>query len=137
MRSLKWGPIGAGDIVRRRVAPALAGLDSCEIVAVSRERAELAEGFETEFGINRWYADWHDLLTDDSVDAVYIATPVFLHAEQTIAAADAGKHVLCEKSMALYARECDAMIATAHPNGVKLGVAYYPRFYPVLEPSGS
>ncbi len=65
MRSLKWGPIGAGDIVRRRVAPALAGLDSCEIVAVSRERAELAEGFETEFGINRWYADWRDLLADD------------------------------------------------------------------------
>jgi len=133
MRSIKWGLIGAGDIARRRIAPAMAELDNCEVVGVSRERAELAEVFAAEFGIKSWHADWRDLLADDGVDAVYIATPVFLHAEQAIAAAEAGKHVLCEKPMALDARECDAMIAAARSNGVKLGIAYYRRFYPVLE----
>jgi predicted dehydrogenase len=61
---------------------------------------------------------------------VYIATPVYLHAQQTVAAADAGKHVLCEKPMALSINECDEMIAACKANGVKLGVAYYRRFYP-------
>ena len=72
-------------------------------------------------------------MTDDEIDAVYIATPVFLHAEQTIAAAEAGKHVLCEKPMALNVEECDRMIAACKANNVKLGIAYYRRFYPVLE----
>lgn len=133
MKPLKWGLIGAGDIVRRRVAPAMVELDNCEVVAVSRDRAELAESFAAEFGIGRWYAEWREMLADESVDAVYIATPVYLHAEQTIAAAEAGKHILCEKPMAMDVRECDAMIAAARANGVKLGVAYYRRFYPVLE----
>jgi predicted dehydrogenase len=69
---------------------------------------------------------------DSQVDAVYIATPVRLHAEQAIAAAEAGKHVLCEKPMALDVAECERMIAAAHENGVRLGVAYYRHHYPVV-----
>ena len=68
----------------------------------------------------------------DDIDAVYVATPPAPHAEQTIAAAEAGKHVLCEKPMAMDTASCDRMIAAAQANGVKLGVAYYRRFYPVL-----
>jgi len=67
------------------------------------------------------------------IEAVYIATPVHLHASQTIAAAEAGKHVLCEKPMAMDQAECDRMIAACHSHGVKLGVAYYRHFYPVIE----
>ena len=75
---------------------------------------------------------WQQLLLDDEVDAIYVATPVYLHAEQTIAAAEAGKHVLCEKPMALNVAECDRMMAACRANNVKLGVAYYRHFYPVV-----
>lgn len=104
----------------------------CELTAVSRAKAQLAESFAGEFGALRWYSDWQQLLLDKEIDAVYVATPVHLHAEQTIAAADAGKHVLCEKPMALDVAECDEMIAACRANNVKLGVAYYRHFYPVV-----
>jgi predicted dehydrogenase len=101
-------------------------------VAVSRAQSQLAESFAKEFGARRWYTDWRELLKDDDIDAVYVATPVYLHAEQTIAAIEAGKHVLCEKPMALNVAECDQMIAARNRNKVKLGVAYYRHFYPVI-----
>jgi predicted dehydrogenase len=128
---VRWGLVGCGDIARRRVAPAL-GTGACELVAVSRNRAELAEEFAREFAARRWYADWRELVRDEEIDAVYVATPVHLHAEQTIAAAEAGKHVLCEKPMALNAAECDRMIAAGRAHKVRLGVAYYRHFYPVV-----
>ena len=129
---VRWGIIGAGDIVRRRVAPAINDLPNCELIAIARANADKAAESAREFGARRWYADWRDMLEDDEIDAVYVATPVYLHASQTIAAAEAGKHVLCEKPMAMNAAECDEMIAACDANGVKLGVAYYRRFYPVL-----
>ena len=129
---VRWGLIGCGDISRKRVAPALRDSPFCELVAVSRARAELAESFAREFGARRWCAEWQELLTDYEVDAIYVATPVHLHAEQTIAAAERGKHVLCEKPMALSVADCDRMIAACRANDVKLGVAYYRHFYPVV-----
>jgi predicted dehydrogenase len=133
MRRLRWGLIGCGDIARRRVAPALRELPNCELVAVSRARAELAESFAAEFGARRWYGDWRRLIADEEVEAVYVATPVHLHAEQVVAAAEAGKHVLCEKPMAMSAAECDRMIEACAASGVRLGVAYYRHFYPAVE----
>lgn len=133
MSQIRWGLIGCGDIARKRVAPALRDSPLGELVAVSRAQAELAAVFAREFGARRWYADWRELLLDHEVDAVYIATPVHLHAEQTIAAAEAGKHVLCEKPMALDVAECDRMIAACRANDVRLGVAYYRHFYPVVQ----
>jgi len=133
MQKLNWGLIGCGDISRKRVAPALRDLPDCELVAVNRANAALAEEFAQAFGARRWYRDWRELLADDEVQAVYIATPVSLHAEQTIAAAEAGKHVLCEKPMALNVAECDRMLAACAANGVKLGIAYYRHFYPVIQ----
>lgn len=132
MSVLKWGVIGAGDIVRKRVASALTDLPTCELTAICRSRPELGGSIAAEFGATRWYGDWKEMLGDDEIDAVYIATPVFVHAEQTIAAAEAGKHVLCEKPMAISTADCDRMIAAGRANDVKLGIAYYRRFYPVL-----
>lgn len=132
MQKLNWGLIGCGDISRKRVAPALRDLPNCELVAVNRANAALAEAFAQEFGARRWYAHWRELLADPEIEAVYLATPVSLHAEQAIAAAEAGKHVLCEKPMALSVAECDQMIAACAANGVQLGIAYYRHFYPVL-----
>jgi predicted dehydrogenase len=129
---LRWGLVGCGDISRRRVAPALRDSPICELIAVSRAKAERAESFAREFGARRWYADWRPLLLDDEIDAIYVATPVHLHAEQTIAAAEAGKHVLCEKPMALNVADCDRMIAACRVNKVSLGIAHYRHFYPVV-----
>lgn len=129
---VKWGLIGCGDIARKRVAPALRDLPNCELVAVSRANFAQAEAFAREFGARRWYKDWQELIVDEEVEAVYIATPVHLHAAQAIAAAEAGKHVLCEKPMALSFADCDRMIAACDANNVRLGIAYYRRFYPVV-----
>lgn len=130
---LRWGIIGAGDIVRKRIVPAIQETLNSERIAIARGRAELAEAFAREFGIPRWYSKYEELLADTEIDAVYIASPVFLHAEHTIAAARAGKHVLCEKPMAMDVAECEKMIEECRTNGVKLGIAYYRRFYPVIE----
>jgi len=133
MKKLRWGLIGCGDIAGKRVAPALRDLPNCDFVAVSRARFELAESFAAEFGAGKWYRTVDELLKDDEIEAVYVATPVNLHCPHTIAAAESGKHVLCEKPMAMNPAECDRMIAGCRANNVKLGIAYYRRFYPVID----
>jgi len=132
MTNLRWGLIGAGDIVRRRVADALTNGRGSTLSAVCRGRADLAEAVARDIGADRAHRSWQDLVRDPDIDAVYVATPVVLHAAQTIAAAEAGKHVLCEKPMAMNVGECDRMIAACRASGVQLGVAYYRRFYPVV-----
>ena len=129
---VKWGLIGCGDIAKKRVAPALRDLENCDFVAVTRARSELAKSFAEQFGAGKFYDTLNGLLGDEEIQAVYIATPVYLHAGHTIAAAQAGKHVLCEKPMAMDLAECDRMIAACRANGVKLGVAYYRHFYPLV-----
>src|SRR5688572_12941890 len=128
MGSLKWGLIGCGDIAQKRVAPALRNLPNCQLRAITRFQAGLAQSFANEFGARRWYRSCNELLADKEIEAVYIATPVHLHAVQTITAAEAGKHVLCEKPMAMSVKECDEMIAACQANNVKLGIAYYRHF---------
>jgi predicted dehydrogenase len=130
--TVRFGLIGCGDIARKRVAPAIVELSNCELLTVNRGRAELARAFAEEFGARRWHSDWQDAVRDPEIDAVYIATPVYLHAEQAIAAAEAGKHVLCEKPIALNAAEGQKMVDACRANGVRLGVAYYRNFYPVV-----
>jgi predicted dehydrogenase len=132
LNPVRWGLIGAGDIVRKRAGEALREGRGCELAAVSRARADRVEAFAHEVGASRWYADWRDLVRDDEIHAVYVATPVHLHAEQTIAAAEAGKHVLCEKPMAMNVAECDRMLAACRDSGVRLGIAYYRHFYPAV-----
>ena len=128
---VRWGLIGCGDIAAKRVAMALRDAPGSRLVAVSRRQADRAAECARRFGASRWHASWEDLIRSE-VDAVYIATPVALHARMAIAAAEAGKHVLCEKPMAKDVEECDGMVRAAEANGVKLGVAYYRRFYPVV-----
>ena len=129
---VRWGLVGAGDIAEKRVAPALAYTARSELVAISRRRAELAKSFADRFGARFSCATWQELVAAEEIDAVYVATPVNLHAPITIRAAEAGKHVLCEKPMALSVADCDGMIGAAAANGVKLGVAYYRHLYPMI-----
>jgi predicted dehydrogenase len=114
------------------VAAALRDAPGSTLAAVSRARADLAQASAAAFGADRWHARWEDLVNDPGIDAVYVATPVHLHAAQTIAAAAAGKHVLCEKPMAMDVAECDRMIAACRASHVTLGIAYYRHFYPAV-----
>jgi predicted dehydrogenase len=132
MKIIKWGLIGCGDISRKRVAPGIRAAAKSSLVAVNRLDYAKAESFAKEFGAEKWVADWKDLISDDTIDAVYIATPVYQHAEQTIAAAEAGKHVLCEKPMAISTDDADKMIDACKANNVKLGVAFYRHFFPAI-----
>lgn len=132
MTEIKWGLIGCGDISQKRVAPGLRDAVKSTLVSVNRSDFSKAMSFAKKFGADKWIENWEDLVTDTDINAVYIATPVYLHAEQTIAAAEAGKHVLCEKSMAMNTAEADKMIDACKANNVKLGIAYYRNFYPAV-----
>jgi predicted dehydrogenase len=132
MKKLRWALLGCGDIAQKRVAPALRDLENCEFVGVCREQADLALDFAKKFGAKKYYNSADELVGDSQIDAVYVATPVYLHAEHTVAAAEAKKHVLCEKPMALNLDECDEMITACQTNNVKLGIAYYRHFYPII-----
>lgn len=132
MKKLKWGLIGCGDIVQKRVGPAFIELKNCNLIAVSRANKNLVKECAEKLKAKKWYYNWEDIVKDKEIDAVYIATPVYLHADQTIACAKAGKHVLCEKPMAMNTKECNKMIAVCKKNNVKLSIAYYRHFYPVI-----
>src|SRR5262245_15164277 len=128
-----WGILGCGDIVRKRVARAILDEPRSRLRAVCRRDPNKLRDFCQALGVERSYTQDAELLADPAIDAVYIATPVHLHLPQTLAAAAAGKHVLVEKPMARTVAECDAMIASCRERGVRLGVAYYRRFYPIVQ----
>lgn len=131
--TIRWGILGCGDVARRRVAGAIQQDAESELLAACRRNSEALQQFCGEFGVPRGYSDEVDLIADPDIDAVYIATPVDRHLPQTLACAGVGKHVLCEKPMAMSISECDEMISACRQAGVRLGVAYYRRCYPVIE----
>ena len=132
MKPLHWGIIGCGDVVLRRVGPAFGALENCTVQAVARRDATRLEAGRKALGALRGYDDWRQLLADESVQAVYVATPVNRHAAQVVAAARAGKHVLCEKPLGMSAAECRQMIDVCRACRVQLGVAYYRHYYPAV-----
>lgn len=129
--AVRWGIIGAGGVARRRTMPAINKARDAELVALMVRDQARAEQLAAEFGARHPYSDWRLLLKDPDVDAVHIATPVYLHAEQVIAAAEAGKHVLCDKPMALSTVEVRRMIEACRANGVHLQVCFLMRFWSV------
>ena len=130
--TIRWGLIGAGDIANKRVASAIQNDPNSDLVAVCRRSKRDLHEFADRFSIANRYTDVKQLLSLKELDAVYIATPVDCHCPQTIAAAQAGRHVLVEKPMALDPDQCQEMIDTCERVGVLLGVAYYRRFYPIV-----
>jgi len=126
--TIGWGILGAGDIARKQTARAIGAARNARLAAVLRRDLAAARAFADEFGADRAYDQIDALLADPAVHAVYIATPVHLHAGHTLAAARAGKHVLVEKPMALSTAECSAMLAACRAAGVRLMVSYYQRF---------
>jgi predicted dehydrogenase len=127
---LRWGILSTANIGRVAVIPALEAADDAEVVAVASRDLDRARRFATENGIPTAYGSYEALLADPGIDAVYIPLPNRLHAEWAIRAAEAGKHVLCEKPLAMNATECDAMSRAAEDQGVVLMEAFMYRFHP-------
>jgi len=130
--TVRWGIIGCGDVVKKRVAAAIQSDPNSKLVAACRRDEAKLRKFAEEFGVSLATTSADAVIESAEIDAVYIATPVNLHGPQTIAAAEAGKHVLVEKPMAMSSAECDAMITACAKADVRLGVAYYRPFYPVI-----
>src|SRR5436189_4960964 len=97
--SIRWGVIGAGDVVDYKSGEPLYTTPGSKLVAVMRRNAEKAADFARRHHIPRWYTSVDELLADPEINAVYVASPHGFHAEHSIAAAKAGKIVLCEKPM--------------------------------------
>ena len=113
---LRIGIIGAGANTRSRHIPGLRMQNSVEIVGVANRSAESSQKAAKELDIPKAYGDWTEIIADKTIDAVCIGTWPYTHAEMTIAALDAGKHVLCEARMAMNAREAHAMLAASRRN---------------------
>ena len=130
MSRVGWGIIGCGDIANKAVAPAVIDDPNSTLVAFASSSQARAEDFTARHGAQRAYSDIEAFLADPAIDVVYAASRVYEHLPQTVAAAAAGKHVLCEKPMALTGAECSEMIGACDEAGVNLAVAYYRRYYP-------
>ncbi len=130
MDRVRWGVLSTASIGRHKVIPAIQAEERSDVVAIASRNLENAEAVAAELDIERAYGSYGQLLSDPDVDAVYIPLPNHMHAEWTIAAARAGKHVLCEKPIALTSAEAEAMVAAADDAGVVLREAFMYRFHP-------
>jgi predicted dehydrogenase len=129
--ALKFGIIGAGNIAPVH-ATAIQGIPDAELIGVADTDLSRAETLVKKFG-GKAYADYHDLLALPELDVVTLCVPHFLHCPITLAAAAAGKHVLCEKPMAMSLAESDKMIAACKQAGVTLGIISQGRFEPLAK----
>ncbi|GIP34795.1 Gfo/Idh/MocA family protein [Paenibacillus sp. J2TS4] len=132
-RKLQWGIMGCAGIAIRSVIPGIQTSARGEVAAIaSRDEAKARETAD-KLGIAKAYGSYEALLADDSIDAVYIPLPNNMHKEWTIRAAEAGKHVLCEKPFALDARESEEMTEACAKAGVHLAEAFMYRHHPRYE----
>ena len=127
----RFGIVGAGRIARK-FATDIRAVDNATITAVASRSLDRAREFAQEFGIEHAFGSYDDMAASDVVDAVYIATPHNFHHDQSILFMRHGKHVLCEKPIAVNTRELDAMIAVANEQKVVLMEAMWTRFLPVF-----
>lgn len=131
--TLRWGVLSTANIGRAAVIPAIHRAHNGTLVAVASRDGQRARAFAEANDIPRSYDSYEALLAADDIDAVYIPLPNSMHKEWTIKAAEAGKHILCEKPIALDAAECAAMDAAAQHAGVLLMEAFMYRFHPRTE----
>ena len=127
---VRWGVLSAANIAVKRVAPAIAASSNGRLVAVGSrnpQRAQELFAFAPEVII---YSDYESVINDPEIEAIYIPLPNSLHAEWTIKALQAGKHVLCEKPLAVTAEQGVTMVQAARENGMLLMEAFMYRFHP-------
>jgi len=126
-----WGIFGTGKIARRFMQAA-ALVPDAQVVAVGSRHLQTAEAFGEQFGIPRRYGSYDALLADPEVEIVYVATPHTLHAENTHAALQQGKHVLCEKPFTVNARQAEPLVALARQRGLFLMEGMWTRCFPLM-----
>ncbi len=131
--SIAWGVLSTANIGRKLVNPAIRASHNGRLHAVASRDDARAAAFAADGGFAVHHGSYDALLADDTVQAVYIPLPNALHHRWTIAAAEAGKDILCEKPLALSAAECREMDAAARANGVLLMEAFMYRFHPRTE----
>ncbi len=128
---LRWGLLSTARINRRLIS-AIHAAERAELVAVASRSQARADAYAAEWHIPRAYGSYQALLGDPAVDAIYISLPNSLHAEWTVRSAEAGKHVLCEKPLAVSISECDQIMAAAESAGVVVVEAVMYLHHPLL-----
>jgi predicted dehydrogenase len=130
MDTLRWGILSSASIANEKVIPGIRKARRCEVVAIGSRDEARARPVAERHAIPRVHGSYEALLADAEVDAVYVPLPNHLHAEWTLAAARAGKHVLCEKPLALTAAEAQRMVDGCRDAGVVLMEAFMYRLHP-------
>ena len=130
--TIKWGILGCAAIAEKSLIPALKKAQGTELVAIASRSAAKARDWAEKFNLPRSYGSYEDLLADKEIEAVYIPLPNHLHFEWTVKALRAGKHVLCEKPLALTASQVMEMFDEARANKRQLMEAFMYRFHPRL-----
>ncbi len=129
---VRIGIVGAGWAANNVHAPCYMRDPLVEIVAVSSRTREHARSFAERYGVKAWYTDYKEMLKREDIDIVDVCVPNYLHADVSIAALEAGKHVICEKPLAISVEQADEMIQAARRNGVELMYAENSLFAPAL-----
>jgi predicted dehydrogenase len=127
-KRIKWGVLGYAKIAREQVIPAIVRASNSEFYAIASRDAEKAKQCQEKFGCSKVYKSYDELLDDPEIQAIYIPLPNSLHKEWTIKAAQKGKHILCEKPIALNTEEALEMIKVCEQNNVKLMEAFMYRY---------
>ncbi|MBO4750821.1 MAG: Gfo/Idh/MocA family oxidoreductase, partial [Lachnospiraceae bacterium] len=124
MDRLKWGILGTANVARWGMIPGMKKAANCELYAIAGRSLEKAMSFKEQYGFEKAYGSYDELLADEAVQAVYIPLPNDIHIKWVKAALRAGKHVLCEKPLAMNADEVKEMYQTAKECGRLLMEAY-------------
>lgn len=124
MKKVKWGVLGTAGIAKSCTIPGMQMAENCELYAIAGRNKEKAEQFKEEFGFEKAYGSYDELLADDNIQAVYIPLPNDLHYEWVMKAIDAGKNILCEKPLAPTKKQVEELFAAAESKGVLLMEAF-------------
>ena len=133
LKKLNWGIIGCGDVTEIKSGPGFQKAERSALAAVMRRDANKAADYARRHNVPKWYCDADELMNDDGVDAIYIATPPAFHEGYTIKALALGKPVYVEKPMALNTASCKRMADAARHYNTKLVVAHYRRALPMFK----
>jgi predicted dehydrogenase len=127
---VRWGVLGAANIALKKVIPGMQKSELASVVAIASRDKEKARAAADELGIARAYGSYDELLDDPEIEAIYNPLPNHLHVPWSIRAAERGKHVLCEKPIALSAEEARELLAVRDRTGVEIGEAFMVRTHP-------
>src|ERR1700730_12764425 len=129
-RKVKWGVLGAASIAVRKVIPGMQQGEYCDVAAIASRDLAKARAAAASLKIGKSYGSYQELLADPEIEAIYNPLPNHLHVPWSIRAMEAGKHVLCEKPMALNAAEARTLVPVRDRAGLKIGEAFMVRTHP-------